>query len=51
MPQYFEAIDKNPVVLIDAYATWCGPCKAIAPVVAKSVPIPLSSPLPHTNLN
>ena len=28
-----EFIGKYPVVVIDAYTIWCGPCKMMAPVI------------------
>ena len=30
-----ETINKNPLILVDFWAGWCGPCRALAPTIAE----------------
>ncbi|MBR3364054.1 MAG: thioredoxin [Solobacterium sp.] len=31
--EFVETLNTNPLVFVDFYADWCGPCKMLGPVV------------------
>ena len=30
---FMDAVRKSPLIVVDCWAPWCGPCKTIAPVI------------------
>jgi len=41
--EFQKVVSENENVIVDCFATWCGPCKAIAPILAKYAHRPLTT--------
>ena len=35
LEQFDKTIKENELVLVDFFATWCGPCKTLSPIIEK----------------